>query len=76
MAEAETDKIPTTMVWNRRISVINESFSKGRHEKTIDIDINIITAYTDTSAGATVVAVNREGLIIEEEALYLGQKCR
>ncbi len=39
VAEAETDEIPTTMVWNRRFSVIEESFSKGRPVKTVDIDI-------------------------------------
>ncbi len=41
--------------------------------KTVDIDIFTDGAFTDTSAGGAVVAVNREGLIIEEEALYLGQ---
>ncbi len=41
--------------------------------KTIDIDIFTNGVLTDTSAGAAVVAVSREGLIIKEEALYLGQ---
>ncbi len=41
--------------------------------KTIDIDIFTDGAFTDTSAGAAVVAVDREGIIIEEEALDLGQ---
>ncbi len=39
--------------------------------KTIDIDIFTNGVLTDTSAGAAVVAVSREGLIIKEEALYL-----
>ncbi len=73
VAEAETDEIPTTMVWIRHFSVIEESFSNGRPVKTVDIDIFTDGAFTDTSAGGAGVAVNREGLIIEEEALYLGQ---
>ncbi len=40
--------------------------------KTVDVDILTDGAFTNTSAGGVVVVVNREGLIIEEEALYLG----
>ncbi len=70
--EQETDEIPTTMVWNRHFSVINDSFAKGKAVKTVDLDF-----YTDGAffgnAGAAVVVTNREGLIDEEEAIYLGQ---
>ncbi len=73
VAEAETDEIPTTMVWNRLFSIIEECFSKGGPMKTIDIDICTDGAFTDTSAGGAVAAVKKEGLIIVEEAFYLGQ---
>ncbi len=72
MAEAE-DEIPTTMVWNRRFSVINDSFTKGKPVKTVDLDFFTNGAFTGTRAGAVVVVVSSKGLIVEEEATYLGQ---
>ena len=38
VAEQEADKILTTMVWNSRFSVINDSFIKGKTVKTADLD--------------------------------------
>ncbi len=73
VAEEETDEIPTTMVWNRRFSVIEYSFAQGKPVKTVDLDFHTDGAFTSTSAGAAVVVVNREGLITEEEAIYLGR---
>ncbi len=73
VAEEETDKIPTTMVWNCCFSVIDDSFAKGKPVKTVALDFYTDGAFTGTSAGAVVVVVNREGLIAEEEAIYLGQ---
>ncbi len=42
MAEQETDTVPTTMVWNRRFSGINDNFIKRKPVKTVDQDF-----YTD-----------------------------
>ncbi len=61
------------MVWNRRFSVINDSFTKGKPVKTVNLDFYTDGAFTGRSAGAAVVVTNREGLIVEEEAIYLGQ---
>ncbi len=41
--------------------------------KTVDLDFYTDGAFTGRSAGAAVVVTNREGLIIEEEAIYFGQ---
>ena len=73
VAEQETDEIPTTMVWNRRFSVINDSFAKGKPVKTVDLDFYTDGAFFGRNAGAAVIVTNREGLIVEEEAIYLGQ---
>ncbi len=73
VAEQETDEIPTTMVWNRRFSVINDSFAKGKPVKTVDLDFYTDGAFFGRNAGAAVVVTNKEGLIVEEEAIYLGQ---
>ena len=60
------------MVWNRRFSVINDSFAKGKPVKTVDLDIYTDGAFYGRNAGAAVVT-NVEGLIVEEDAIYLGQ---
>ncbi len=73
VAEQETDEIPTTMVWNRCFSVINNSFAKGKPVKTVNLDFYTDGAFFGRNAGAAVVVTNREGLIVEEEAIYLGQ---
>ncbi len=72
-AEQETDEIPTIMVWNRRFSVINDGFTKEKPVKTVDLYFYTDAAFFGRNAGAAVVVMNREGLIIEEEAIYLGQ---
>ena len=59
------------MVWNRRFSVIDDSFAEGKPVRTVDLDFYTDRAFTGTSAGAAVVVVNREGLIAEDEAIYL-----
>ncbi len=66
VAEKETDKIPTTMVWNRHFSVIDDSFAKGKPVKTVDLDIYTDGGFIGTSAGASAVVVNRESLIAED----------
>ncbi len=73
VAEQETDEIPTTMVWNQRFSVINDSFAKGKPVKTVHLDFYTDGAFFGRKAGAAVVVTNREGLIVEEETIYLGQ---
>ncbi len=73
MAEQETDEIPTTMVWNRRFSVINDSFAQGKPVKTANLDNYTDGAFFGRNAGAAVVETNREGLIVEEKAIYLVQ---
>ncbi len=70
MAEQETDNISTTMVWNRRFSVINDSFTKGKPVKTVNLDFYTDGAFTGRSAGAAVVVKNREGLIVEERPSF------
>ncbi len=55
MAEEETDEIPTTMVWNRCFSIIDNSFTKGKPMKTVDLDFCTNRAFNGTSAGAAVV---------------------
>ena len=74
MAEQETEEITTTMVWNRHFSVINNSFVKGKPVKTLSLDFHTDGAFFGRNAGAAVVVTNREGLNIEEEAIFLGQK--
>ena len=74
VAEQEMDEIPTTMVWNRRFSVINDSFAKGKPMRTVDLDFYTDRAFFGRNIGAAVVVTNREGLIVEEEAIHLGQK--
>ncbi len=71
--EQETDKIPTTMVWNCRFSAINDSFAKGKPMKTVNLDFYTDVAFTAGNARAAVIVTKREGLIVEEEANYLGQ---
>ncbi len=66
VAEQETDEIPTTMVWNRRFSVINDCFAKGKPVKTVDLDFYTDGAFFGRNAGAVVVVTNRE-------AIHLGQ---
>ncbi len=61
------------MVWICRFSVINDSFAKGKPVKTVDLDFYTDGAFFGRNAGAAVIATNREGLIVEKEAIYLGQ---
>ena len=70
VAELQTDEIPTTMVWNHRFSVLNDSFAKGKPEKTVDLDFYTDGAFFGRNAGAAVLVTNREGLIVEEEAIF------
>ena len=62
------------MVWNRSFSVLNDSFAKGKLVKTVDLDFYTNRAFTGRSARAAVIVTNREGLIVEEEAIKIGQK--
>ncbi len=43
--------------------------------KTVDLVFYMDGAFFGKNAGPPVVVTNREGLIIEEEAIYLGQNC-
>ncbi len=71
VAEEETYEIPTTMVWNRHFSIINDSCAKGKPVQTDNLDF--YNDFTGISAWAAVVVANREGIITEEEAIYLGR---
>ena len=53
VAEQETDEIPTTMVWNHRFSVINDSFTKRKPVKTVDLDFYTDGAFFGRNAGPT-----------------------
>ena len=41
--------------------------------KTVNLDFYTDGAFFCRNAGAAVVVTNREGLIVEEEAIYFGQ---
>ncbi len=73
VAEQETDEILTTMVWNRCFSVINDFCTKRKPVKTVNLDFYTDGAFFSRNAGAAIVVTNQEGLIVEEEAFYLGQ---